>query len=214
MIPIRIILSVFTLFIGIFLTSPLSHAEKYEVKDLKGSWGVGFNTSAFIPYSDSYDQSLYTGGSINYKFPVSRLSATFDFGYLHKHSASAIGVNFGDLEGVPVFLGLQYRLPHEVRDQPASLYGGIGLGAIFYHFSNASVVTNAGTDIEADTALAGKLSVGWEIKPSNSKSLAFYLETSLVITDTKINLTHTGLNDASEQETHYFLLGGGVRKRL
>jgi hypothetical protein len=200
-----------TLFVvsGIFLSVP-AQSSNYEVEDIGGRWGVGAHVSGHLPTSDEFHPAVYLGGSVIYGVPNKPFALTFDAGYF-RNSAKAFNADLGELKGIPLIAGIQYRFPYMVGNSRAAFYGLLGAGIILYEFDESQVVLDATSTIEADDAFAFKVGAGWDIFFPDYENIALNIEASWILTTEDVVLTHKGLVGSTDEDTHYFLVGGGIR---
>ena len=195
------------IFVSVILSlvlTTVSHAYM-EHDDITQRWGVGASFATSLSTSDETNPAFSIGVNATYGIK-DNIAVTLDVGY-HEFGYEALGLNFGELEAVPLIFSLQWRYPFMMSQIPATVYGITGLGAIFYDFDNEG--STGARNVDVDDAFAVRLGAGMDFFMDYNWVLN--VEGSYTFSDTNVILSNTDGSQMISEDTDYWLLGGGVK---
>ena len=190
-----------------FLATASAHAY-LEQEDITKRWGLGLTAAAATSSEDDPDAGVYFGMNVTYGV-MDYLALQMDFGY-HEFSYKAFGVDFGDLETIPLILSLQPRYPFEIGATQAALYGLIGAGIVFHDFQVSDQITELGRSVEADDAFAFRLGLGmdWFL----TRNFATNIEASWTMVARDVVLSAPEISAGAEDiDTDFWNVGAGIK---
>ena len=177
------------------------------VGDVTNRWGVGVSLGYAIPQENDADSSFYRGAVITYGLAPNYV-VQLDIGYL-SFSQSAHSIDYGDLQGVPLMLSLQWRHPYSIGTSPAAWYLLGGVGWTFWNLDSSDEAPRLGVEASADDAFAARGGLGFDVFFTDN--LAWNVEGSYTFSARDVKLIEPGTNDSEKQDSDYWLLASGVR---
>jgi len=194
------------LMLFVFLTAPLAYALITE-EGITNRWGVGLNVSGALPSDHAARGDIYMGTNITYGLK-DYLALQLEIGYV-EFSERAFGIDYGDLEGVPLLFNVQLRKQLYVLNNPAAIYGILGVGVVFWDFQNAQTPIDRNVRADASEALAFKLGAGFEV--FLNQSVAWNIEGGYVFTKEEVDLVEPGTGQIKTVDSDFWMLGSGVK---
>jgi outer membrane protein W len=175
--------------------------------DINGRWGVGFTVAGSAPTDQDGDGNVYLGGNALYGVNEN-VALQLDLGYT-EFSIGSFGIDYGDLEGVPLIFSLQWRKPFSIGTSPAAWYLLGGLGVVFWDFQNSDTVEQANIPTRAEDAFAVRLGGGFDL--FITQNIAWNVEGHYTFSDARVELTQQGTGQTEDVDTDFWQLGTGLR---
>lgn len=170
-------------------------------------WGVGANVSYASPMEDNADSTAYVGAVVLYGIR-DNIDVQMDLGYL-SFAQEAFGLDFGDLEGVPMIFSARVYNRFLMGQMDSELYFLGGVGMIFWSFDEAGSLSGANNSVSPDDSLAWRVGLGWDLFVV--KNLSLNLEWSYTFSEEDLDLTNPGTTQIESVDTDFWQLGGGVK---
>ena len=175
--------------------------------DVTHEWGVGFNLSYSVPRGDDADPTMYEGAVISYGIAPNWV-LQLDVGYL-SFSEEAHGIDYGDLQGVPLILSVQWRHPYSIGTSPAAWYVLGGAGMVLWNLDSSDEPPLLGVEATADNSYALKFGGGFDVFFTDH--VAWNVEASYTVSGEQIKLIEPGTDSSENQDTDFWLAGSGIR---
>lgn len=175
--------------------------------DVTNRWGAGFVLGYALPMDDDADSSFYRGGVVTYGLSPNWV-IQLDIGYA-SFSQEAHGIDYGDLQGVPVILSVQWRHPYSIGTSPAAWYVLGGIGAILWNLDSADEPILLGVEATASDAFAARIGGGYEVFFTDN--IAVNIEGSYTFSSEDVKLIEPGTNESERQDSDFWLVGSGLR---
>ncbi len=176
-------------------------------EDITGRWGAGMIVAGAMPADDS-ESATYIGGNFTYGV-MDYFAVGLEVGGM-KFDRDPGRFDFGDLTGAPVLGIMQLRYPFAAGKTKATIYGTLGLGAIFWHYEESDVLQAALVDVEVEDAFAVKLGLGFDLLID--KNWAVNLEGAYVFSDSETTVRAPALTPIVDTvDTDYWTIGGGFK---
>ena len=190
------------------LCSSQGHAAMGVPEDLTHRWGAGFNLSLGVAEDADADAAFYGGGLVSYGVEENWVLQV-DVGYL-SFSERAHGVDYGDLDAVPLVISLQWRQLFTMGNTPAAWYPLVGVGVMFLDLSGGSDAEAQGVPTTVDNA-AFIARFGGGLDVFFADHLAWNLELSYTYSDTDVKLIQPITGEGKKNNTDFWLAGSGIR---
>lgn len=188
----------------VFLAAVSTSHAYMEHADITKRWGVGFNLSGSVPSSNSADPGMSPVVNFNYGI-IDHIALQVELGYTEMNY-EALGIDFGDVQGVPLVFSVQWRYPFLFSSTPATAYAVTGFGTIFWEFDNTGDSRAAVTEVE--DAFVFKLGGGVDFFVTDN--WVANVEGSYYFSDTTVSLVDAG-GSKVEAETDFWRIGGGAK---
>ena len=198
------ILTLFAVVLSMGLATT-SFAAYMDHEDIVHRWGVGIQTAAAVPTASEANPGYIAGGHVTYGL-LDHLAVQVEFGY-HEMSYEGFGIEFGQLQGVPLIVSFQMRFPHLLGQTKATAYALLGAGKMFYEFDNEADPRARAVDV--DDPVIWKLGAGYDVFLDDHWVLN--RETSYVFAGEDVDLVTADGSQQSTENSDFWQLGGGLQ---
>ncbi len=193
------------LLLSFLLLGVMNYAFAQDESEQK--WAISVLGGGIFPKEDDYGTTGFIGGRLTYDL-TPNAAVGVESGWLnYKHEFN--GTKYGDVRGIPLLADLILKMPIEAMDNKLVPYVLGGIGVLFWDYKEASIVSDAGIDVEGDTSFALKLGGGMDFFVSDQTAL--FVEGSYIFSNYDVE---TNVGGAGTADTDAGFVGGGLKVRF
>lgn len=176
-------------------------------EDLAGRFSVGIAGGGIFPKDSDIDDTYYVGG--NFAYGINEYFAIgAEAGYTSWDDEEA-GVDYGEVEAIPLLADLYLRRPVEVGENILVPYVVGGVGVIFWDYEESDLLTSNAITVDMDAELGVKAGGGFDY--FFTENSAINIEGAYIWSDADMSVAAFGLYGAATIDTDYWLATGGFK---
>lgn len=194
--------------IGILALLMSCAAGNAFAEDLAGRFSVGIAAGGIFPEDSDIDDSCYVGGNFAYGINE-HLAIGVEAGYTSWDDEEA-GVDYGEVEAIPLLADLYLRFPVEVGENMFVPYVIGGAGVIFWDYEESDLLTSNAISVDMDAELGIKAGGGFDYFFTDNVAINF--EGGYIWSDADMSVAAFGTHAAATIDTDYWLAIGGFKR--
>lgn len=168
---------------------------------------IGVLGGGVFPKDSDIDNSLYVGGKLGYGLNE-YFALGAEVGYTSWDDTEE-GVDYGDVQAVPLLANLYLRYPLELGGRTFVPYLLGGIGVIFWDYEEGALLKSYGITVDMDPKLGVKAGGGFDY--FLTENFALSLEGAYVWSDADMSVVAFGAYAATTIDTDFWILSGGLK---